>query len=273
MRLSLRWIGLLASSLFLAGAVVGKDAPPQVIEWPESGPTVVRFSFGKLKEIASIGNRRSYLIDTTAENLWGKVIPTASFSLYLFDKNKVRIGEGYITLSNVGVGETVRFQVAMDSSGVPATFSIGARDLPAGLGPPTAARKVSITVNSVPQGALLRLDGAEVGTTPKIVEVGAGKHRLEFSKEGFNSGAFPLEIGANDASGGSVSYELGSSVHDSVELRDGSVLSGDLESVSASQVIVRIGGKDQAYERNQVKRILLVERDSPEALPPAVSKP
>lgn len=35
-----------------------------------------------------------------------------------------------------------------------------------------------------------------------------GKHVLEFNKEGFNSGQFPLEIGLDDVSGGSVSYEL-----------------------------------------------------------------
>ena len=43
-------------------------------------------------------------------------------------------------------------------------------------------------MNSVPQGALVKLDGTEAGTTPKIAEVSAGKHRLEFSKEGFKSG-------------------------------------------------------------------------------------
>ncbi len=260
-------------SVLLVSSAMAKDQPPQVVVWPDAGPTVVRFTFGKLKEIASIGNRRSYLIDTTSENLWGKVIPTASFSLYLFDKNKVRIGEGYISLNNVGVGETVKFQVAMDAAGVPASFGLAARDLPQGMGPPQAARKVSITVNSVPQGALVKLDGTDVGTTPKIVEVSAGKHRLDFSKEGFNSGAFPLEIGPNDTSGGSVSYELGSSVHDTVELRDGSVINGDLESVSATEVVVRIGGKDAKYDRNQIKRILLVERESSqEALQPAVPK-
>jgi hypothetical protein len=120
---------------------------------------------------------------------------------------------------------------------------------------------VSTTVNSVPQGALLRVDGKEVGTTPKIVEVSIGKHVLEFSKEGFNSGKFPLEITSRDASGGSVSYELGSAAHDTVELRDGSVLSGDLVSVSGMQVVVRIGGNAQTFDRNQIKRILLTERD------------
>jgi len=59
-----------------------------------------------------------------------------------------------------------------------------------------------------------------------------------------------------------VSYELGSSAHDSIELRDGSVLSGDVESVSATEVLMRIGGNVQRFDRNQVKRIGLVPRET-----------
>jgi hypothetical protein len=105
------------------------------------------------------------------------------------------------------------------------------------------------------------MDGREVGTTPKIIDVVIGKHMLEFEKEGFNSGKFPLEITSRDASGGSVSYELGTAAHDTIELRDGSVLSGDLVSLSGMQVQVRIGGNTQTFDRNQVKRILLTERE------------
>jgi hypothetical protein len=87
---------------------------------------------------------------------------------------------------------------------------------------------------------------------------------LEFNKEGFNAGRFPMEIASDDASGGSVSYELGASAHDTIELRDGTVLSGDLESVSATEVVIRVGGKDLSYDRNQVKRVLLVQRGEPQ---------
>jgi hypothetical protein len=100
-----------------------------------------------------------------------------------------------------------------------------------------------------------------MGTTPKLVEVNLGKHMLEFSKEGYNTGQFPFEMGPRDTNGGSVSYELGTSAHDTIELRDGSVLSGDLLSMDATQVQVRIGGNIQTYERNQIKRVLLTQRD------------
>ena len=254
-------VRLLLVVCLLASTAYPKDQPAQVIVWPESGTPVLRFSFGKFKEVGSIGSERTFMTDTTAENLWGKVISNASFSLYLFDKNKVRIGEGLINVSSVGVGQTVKFQTTIAASGAPASVSLVAKYLPPELGPARPPRTVSMTVNSVPQGAALKVDGREAGTTPKIVQLGVGKHLLEFSKEGFNAGRFPMEIGPDDVSGGSVSYELGASAHDTIELRDGTVLSGDLQSVSATQVVVRAGGKDLSYDRNQVKKIMMVERD------------
>jgi len=81
-------------------------------------------------------------------------------------------------------------------------------------------RTISITVNSVPQEGTLKVDGTEGGVTPKIIQVAPGKHMLEFGKDGFNKGHFPLEITPDD----------------SIELRDGSVLSGDVESVSSTEL-------------------------------------
>jgi hypothetical protein len=124
-------------------------------------------------------------------------------------------------------------------------------------------KTISLTVNSVPQGADVKVDGVEAGRTPKIVQVAPDKHILEFTKEGFSTGHYPLEITPQDVSGGSVSYELGTSAHDTVELRDGSILSGDVESMSTTEVVVRIGGSLQHLSRTQVKRIALIQRDTP----------
>lgn len=245
----------LFSPLFVALAICSlsaKEVSFQVVTWPDAGQPALRFTFSKFKEIANMGKQRTYVTDASAENLSSKSIPSAHFSLYVFDKGQARIGEGFIDLSDVSVGQTVKFQITLAASGVPASLAVSSS---------SQSRSISITVNSVPQGATLRVDGKEMGTTPKIVEVGNGKHELTFSKEGFNSGKFPLEITSRDASGGSVSYELGSAAHDTIELRDGSVLSGDLVSVSGMQISVRIGGNVQTFDRNQVKRILLTLRE------------
>jgi hypothetical protein len=249
-------------TLLVALTVYAKDPPPQVIVWPESGTPILRFTFGKFKEVGALGSQRSYVTETTAENLWSKPISNANFALYLFDKNKTRIAEVTINVSNVGPGEVVKFQTTISSSGPPVSLSVIARYLPQELRPLAPPRLVTITVNTVPQGAVAKLDGVEVGTTPKMVPVSVGKHLLEFSKEGFNPGKFPFEMGPDDASGGSVSFELGTSAHDTVELRDGSVITGDLVSVSGMEIVVKVGGTDQRLNRNQVKRILLVEREA-----------
>jgi hypothetical protein len=119
-----------------------------------------------------------------------------------------------------------------------------------------------MTVNSVPQGADFKLDGTPAGTTPKIIQVTPGKHVLAFTKEGFTPGTFPFGTTTDSASGGTVSYELGTAAHDTVELRDGSVLSGDVESMTATDVVIRVGGTNQQISRNQVKRISLIQRDA-----------
>jgi hypothetical protein len=251
--------------LLLAIPALGKDAPLQVIDWPTTGSPVVRFTFGKFKALPGMGNLHGYVMDTTAENLSPKLIPAARFSIYLFDKNKVRVGEDAIALSNVGPGETVKFETTVMASGIPASVSI--QDTA------QAAKSISLTVNSTPQGAMLKLDGTDVGTTPRMITVGVGRHMLTFSKEGFTAGNFPLDISHDDVSGGTVSYELGASAFDSIELRDGSVLNGDLVSISGMDVEIRVGGVIQHIDRNKIKRVMLTQREAPEAnLPPAAAQ-
>jgi PEGA domain len=250
--------------LFSALAFAAKDES-QVVVWPQTGSPVLRFTFAKFKEIGSAGGQRSLVTETTAQNLWNQKITRAGFTLYLFDKNKVRIGESYIVVDNLAPGETAKFQTHVSASGTPVSLELHAEEIPAELKPktPVQPKVISVTVNSVPQGANLKVDGNDVGTTPRVIHVTAGRHELEFSKEGFNLGKFPFELGPDDASGGSVSYELGASAHDTVELRDGSVLTCDVESVTAAEVVIRIGGNLQHLDRNKVKRISLVERDPP----------
>jgi hypothetical protein len=239
--------------LTFAGFVLAKDQPFQVVSWPDSGQPVLSFTFSKFKELGyGVGKEHAYTTDVTAKNLSDSTIGGANFILYVFDKNKARVGEGYINVTNVAAGETVKFQVTLRASGSPASVSVAVAT--------NTPRSVSITVNSVPQGATFKVDGKEAGVTPKLIELGNGRHILEFEKEGFNSGTFPLEITSHDVSGGSVSYELGNSAHDTIELRDGSVLAGDLVSLNGVEVEVRIGGKTQTFDRNQIKRILLTER-------------
>jgi PEGA domain-containing protein len=131
--------------------------------------------------------------EASAESLWNKKISHLGFNLYLFDKNKVRIGDGWIMLDNLTPGQAVKFQTTIHVLGTPASVELVANSVPAELQPLAPPKKVSITVNSVPQGATLSVDGAEAGTTPKLVQLVVGRHSLAFTKEGFNTGRFLLK--------------------------------------------------------------------------------
>jgi PEGA domain len=128
----------------------------------------------------------------------------------------------------------------------------------------------------VPVGANFKVDGQDAGVTPKVVDFTIGSHTLEFSKEGYATGTTPLDVGADELPGGSVSFELGGLSQDTLELRDGTTVLGDVISMSLTAVVVRVEGKDQKYARNQVKKIILVERITTQQSPitqPAPAKP
>ena len=95
-------------------------------------------------------------MDTTAENLWGKPIPRADSFLYVFDKNKVRIGEGWISLSHVGPKETIRFQTGLSTPGSPALLTVVPRSLPPQLQSYLPPKTTSITHNPVPKAGTCR---------------------------------------------------------------------------------------------------------------------
>jgi hypothetical protein len=262
-KLALRF-GIVAPFVLGAIPLLAKDVPIQTIDWPSTGTPIVRFSFGKFKSLPGMANLHGYVMDTTAQNLSPRRIPSERFNVYLFDKNKVRVGQDVIAIENVGPNEVVKFETTVTTSGQPVSVAI--EEISA------AAKAVSLTVNSTPQGAILSVDGKEAGATPQVITIGPGHHTLIFTKEGFTSGSFPLDISTNDISGGSVSYELGAPSFDTIELRDGTVLNGDLISISGMDAEIRVGGAIQHIDRNKIKRVLFVHRDAPASDVPAATQ-
>jgi hypothetical protein len=253
---------LLLVILCSLSAAWSKDNPTAPINWPAENP-VLQFTVNKVVRTAEYGGQQNWVVEVAVKNLSPKRISEATFDLYLLDKQQVRIGTGWLQISNVGASETVKVSVNVATAGAPNSFSLAPKHLPPELGSLGPVKTISVTVYSVPAGATLSVDGKAVGSTPMAIKVATGTHTLNFVKEGYTPGNYPLVVHEDEISGGSVTYELGTSAHDTVELRDGSVLSGDLESMDATQVVIRIGGNDQKISRNLVKRMLLIEREQP----------
>jgi hypothetical protein len=255
-------------------AKVAKEPSTLVMVWPNVGTPTVRLTFGKFQQLGGYGTQLSFVSDVTIENMTDKSIPRASFTVYLFDKDKIRVGEGVLQVSNLDPKQQAKVAFQFSSVGIPATLSLNARNDASGA--PSSLKTVPIQIISIPAGANLRVDGEDVGVTPRVVRLALGIHKVEFSKEGYASGSTPLDNTGDELPGGSISFEMGGLSRDTVELRDGKVLLGDLMSVSPTSVVLRMNDKEQTFDRNQVKKIMLVERDAvaqPSTSPPSQTTP
>lgn len=235
-----------------------KPEPTMVMFWPDSASTTIKLTFGKFVQLAAYNGQLSLESPVLIENVSGKRIPLASFTVYLLDKDKVRIGNGNLSFTDLDPGQQAKVAFQVFSLGIPSTLTLVARDDASGI--PTSLRTVPMKIVSVPPGAALKVDGRDEGITPTTVRITIGKHTLAFSKEGYASGSTPVEVKPDEAPGGSISFELGGLSRDNVELRNGTVFEGDVLSMSMTDVVIRTDGKDQSFPRNQVRKIILVER-------------
>ena len=244
-----------------------KDKPETsiVMLWPDQTNPTLKLTFERFVQLGSYNGQLSLESHVMAENTSPRRIPLASFTVYLLDKDKVRIGNGVLNFSDLDPGQQAKLAFQVSSLGVPASLSLVARTDAAGI--PTSLRTVPLKVISVPPGASLKVDGRDEGFTPTTVRLAIGGHTLAFSKEGYASGSTPVEIKPDEAPGGSITFELGGLSRDSVELRDGKVLQGDVLSITMSSVVVRVDGREQTYDRNLVQKIILVERVATQETP------
>jgi hypothetical protein len=244
-----------AVPVVLLWAVASALAADTVLTWPATGSdTILRFTVGKLRQVNSASGQSDYLGEALAENLSAKAIPSASFYLYLLDKNGKRVGEGYLEVTNLAAGQRAKIPVSVHTLGSFASMELQPQHLPS-----DEPLKVKMHITSVPPGANLKLDSQDSGVTPQVLPIAPGKHVLEFSKEGYATGNTPVEIVEN-AMPGSVELELTALSLDTVVLRNGTVMLGNVTSVTDTGVNVNIKGKPTKLERSRMARIVLGQR-------------
>ncbi len=242
--------------------------------WPDSANPTLKLAFGKFVETAEYAGQKTYICEVIVQNVSPKRIPSASLTVRILDKNRVRIADSMLGVTDLGPGESSKIPLQVYASGMPASLSLVAHSDPTGV--PTSPKTIPLKIISVPPGASLKVDGQDAGVAPKVVALTIGTHSLEFSKEGYATGTTPLDIAADELPGGSITVELGGLSHDTVELRDGTAVLGDVISLSMTSVVVRVNGLDQTIDRNRVLKISLVERvtvQQPAVVVPVPGKP
>ena len=268
---------LLVLSCHSAYASKEKDAAKDqgeaglVMFWPNQDTAILKLTFGRFQNLATYAGKMTLISDVVVQNVSTKVIPKASFSVALLDKARVRIGSGNLIIDELNPGESAKVQFQCESLGAPAVLSIAARN---NGGVPVSLKTIPMTVISVPAGANLKVDDKDEGLTPARINVSAGTHQLELRKEGFAVATTALDVAPDEAPGGSITITLGGLTNDTVELRDGSIITGDVLSMTMESVVIVINGVEQTFERNRIKKIFLVERlaTQPAAVPPTPVK-
>jgi hypothetical protein len=232
-------------------------AADTVLTWPADGKdAMLRFSIGKLRQVSSNAGQTDYLGDAIAENLSVKTIPSASFYVYLLDKNGKRVGEGYLEVTNLPGGQKVKIPVTAHAMSSFARMELQPQHLPS-----DEPMKVKMHINSVPPGATIKLDSQDSGITPQVLPIAPGKHTMEFSKEGYAPASTPVEVAANSMPG-SVDIDLNPLTVDTVVLRDGTAVLGNVTAVTDTAVNLTVKGKSTVLPRSRVARVVFGQRKS-----------
>lgn len=221
---------------------------PTTISWPSEDNATLKFSVAKLVPSGLYNGQSMFVSDVTVQNLSDQPVPKSVFTIFIMDKDNVRIGRGLLRLNEIRPKQSEKAQLQFSTAGVPA----GALLL--------NGRSVALKVVSLPPGANLKIDGRDNGVTPRVADFTIGLHTIELSKDGYAPASSPLEVTGEEVEGGGISFELGGMSKDTVQLRDGTVILGDVISMSLTSVVVRVDGADKTYPRNQIRKMFLVER-------------
>lgn len=226
-------------------------AADTVLTWPPDGKdALLRFTIGKLRSVSSASGQSDYVGEALAENLSTKPIPSASFYLYLNDKSGKRVGEGYLEVTNLAAGQKAKIPVSVHAMGSYASMQLAAQHLPS-----DEPVKVKTHVSSKPSGASIKVDAQNSGVTPEVLPIVPGKHVFEFSKEGYANASTTVEI-AESSPVSSVDIELNPLTLDTVVLRDGTVLLGNVVSMTDGSVNVTVKAKPMKFDRGRIARIV-----------------
>jgi hypothetical protein len=231
-----------------ASPLFGQSGFPLTLTWPTADKPTLKFTIAKLQPAGLYNGQSIFTSEVTAQNLSDQAIPKAIFTVFIHDKDNVRIGRGLLRFSEIRPMQTEKTQLQFSTAGIPAGATL------------LNGRTVALKIVSVPPGANFKMDGQDNGITPRVADFTVGMHTIDLSKEGYAPASSPLEVTGDETDGGAITFELGGLSNDFIQLRDGTTLLGDVISLSMTSVVVRVDGKEQKYDRNQVKKIVLVER-------------
>lgn len=244
-----------------------------VLKWPNDASPILQVTFGQFSLTSTYQKNNFYAVDAEVENVTDKQFPQGGLSLIFYDAENAQIGTANLWIGE-GLGPHLKLkqQISFSTNGKPTRIAFSMKDVALSANQKVAAHVVSMTFRSIPTGATIEIDGQPFGVAPKVLKVPEGSHTVVMTKAGYDKAEYAFEVRPTDGNGGYVEVELPTS-NDILEMRDGSTVGGDVESITWETVKIIVADKPIEYPRNLVKRITLVQRQVKAVVPPPTPAP
>jgi hypothetical protein len=246
---------LLVAMICASSLSVMAKPPEIVMMWPNETSPTIELTLAKIDRVNSWAGGHSYFSEAIVKNLTKTPLARATFTIYFFDKQNVRIGNATLIMRNLDPDQEVKSRLRFSAVGPPVTAALHDAAIV-----PQTVKTVPLKVISVPAGAHLRVDDLDQGVTPKTVSLAVGTHTVELSKDGYAPSSNSVEIKGDEPPGKKLNVELTRTSDDVIELRDGSMLSGKVISLSASEVVFSTKGETRTIDRKRIKKLILAEQ-------------
>jgi hypothetical protein len=118
-----RW-ALLFCLLFLgSGSCFGQADFPRTLAWPPDSPTP-KFVLAEYQASGIVNGHGIFVSDVTAQNRSDQPVPKSVFTVFVMDKDGVRIGRGLFRLPDIGPKHTERSQIHFSVAGTPVSMKL-----------------------------------------------------------------------------------------------------------------------------------------------------
>src|SRR5438445_12094351 len=94
---------LLVSAVTVPTIRANRPGPRVLMLWPNAEKPTLKLTFGKFHQVGAYAGQISLMSQVMVANMSGNPIPRASFTVYLLDTGKSRIGDAVLYVSDLGV--------------------------------------------------------------------------------------------------------------------------------------------------------------------------
>jgi len=115
---------------------------PMVLLWPDQSTPTLKLTFGRFTQLAAYNGQLSLESNVLIENMSNKRIPQASLTVYMMDKDGVRVGNGMLSISDLEPSQQAKVAFQVFAVGIPASLRLVARNDSSGI--PTSLKTVPL---------------------------------------------------------------------------------------------------------------------------------